>query len=120
MRISDKQFLLYYKGIILSSILLCIILKRNLFVVYFVTILLFIPSVINYFIYQLKFKDLLIEFDKKTDNIDLAFKTLEKNKNTEIEKMRQCLSKKVSLAFFSFFYIIFLLIFMFFYPLIIR
>ena len=76
--------------------------------------MLFIPSVINYFFYQLKFKDILLKFDKKIDNIDLGLKTLVRNENFEIEYMRQNLSKKAGLAFFSFFYIIFLLFVMLF------
>jgi hypothetical protein len=114
MRITSKQFYFYYKTIIIISILLTLVFKKNILIIYFVTITLFIPSVINYFVYQLKFKDLLLKKFPETDNIDLASKTLEKSQNLEIEEMRLNMLKRVRLAFFSFFYIIFLLIVMMF------
>ncbi|UUC46494.1 hypothetical protein [Flavobacterium cerinum] len=107
-------FFNYQKVIIIISILSTVLLKKNINVIYFIVLFLFIPSVIDYFLFQLKFKDLLSKYNSSITNIDLGIKTLEKSNNAEIEEMRQKLAFKAKLVFFAFFYIIGLLLLMMF------
>ena len=114
MQSTNKNYKTYFIIIILISLLLTLIFKKNINILFFAIIFLFIPSVFKYFILQMKFKDLILKY-KQISNIELGFDTFRKSEIEEIECSRKRLISMIKLAYLSFIYVILLLFFMVFF-----
>ena len=102
---------IYFYTILITSFVLTLIFKKNINIIYFTIIFLFIPSIIIYFIHQMKFKDTFSKY-KSINNIELGIQSFKKNDNIEIESSRKKMISKMKMAYISFIYIVFLLLFM--------
>ena len=110
----NKNYKTYFITIIVLSFILTLIFKKNINIIYFLILFLFIPSVFKYFVLQLEFKDLILKH-KDISNIELGFETFRKSEIDEIERSRKRLISIIKLAYLSFIYVILLLFFMLFF-----